>query len=124
MPIIDSIVAFGKKYLHLGIISQVIVTVVAAFVALIEGFVLFIVGVVLYFPGPKYGPPPTPEPIVKYGAPVATPDQIIPALNTPEGVITLLVILGSLFLYAWTILGWVFWGSILYLKTKDKKEKK
>jgi hypothetical protein len=124
MPIIDSIVAFAKKYLAIGIISQVLVTAVAAVAALIEGFVLFIVGVVLYFPGPKYGPPPTAVPIVKYGAPVATPDQIIPALNTPEGVVTLLVVLGSLLLYAWTILGWVFWGSILYLKTKEKKEKK
>jgi hypothetical protein len=124
MTIIDSIVAFGKKFLAPGIIIQVLVTALAAVVALIEGFVLFIVGVVLYFPGPKYGPPPTPEPIVKYGAPVAAPDQIIPALHTPEGIFTLLVVLSSLFLYAWTILGWVFWGSILYLKTKEKKEKK
>lgn len=124
MPIIDRIVTFGKKYLALGIISQVLVTAVAAVVVLIEGFILFIVGVIIYFPGPKYGPPPTPVPIVKYGAPVATPDQILPALNTPEGIFTLLVVVGSLLLYAWTILGWVFWGSILYLKTKDKKEKK
>jgi hypothetical protein len=124
MPIIDRIVTFAKKYLALGVISQVIVTAVTAVVALVEGFILFIVAAVIYFPGPKYGPPPTSVPIVKYGAPVATPDQIMPALNTPEGIITLLVILGSLFLYAWTILGWVFWGSILYLKTKDKKEKK
>jgi predicted membrane channel-forming protein YqfA (hemolysin III family) len=124
MPIIDSIIAFGKKYLALGIISQVLITAVAAIVALIEGFILFIVGVIIYFPGPKYGPPPTPEPIIKYGPPVATPDQIMPALHTPEGIFTLLVVLGSLFLYAWTIFGWVFWGSILYLKTKEKKEKK
>jgi hypothetical protein len=121
MPIPDKIVAFAKKYLALGIISQVLITAAAAVVALIEGFILFIVGVAVYFPLGKYGPPPTPEPIVKYGAPVATPDQLLPALNSPEGIVALLVLMGSLLLYAWTICGWVFWGSILYLKTKDKK---
>jgi hypothetical protein len=124
MRIIDSTITFAKKYLALGIISQVLVTAVAAVVALIEGFILFIIGVVVYFPVGKYGPPPTPVPVVKYGAPAPTPDQFMPALNSPEGIFTLLVVLGSLLLYAWTILGWVFWGSILYLKTKDKKVKK
>jgi hypothetical protein len=124
MSIIDGIVAFAKKYLALGIISQVLVTAAAAVVALIEGFILFIVGVAVYFPMGKYGPPPTPVPIVKYGAPAPTPDQILPSLSSPEGIFAVLVVLGSLLLYAWTILGWVFWGSILYLKTKEKKEKK
>jgi hypothetical protein len=124
MPIIDSIVAFAKKYLAIGIISQVLLTAIAAVVALIEGFILFIVAVVVYFPVGKYGPPPTPVPVVKYGAPAPTPDQLLPSLNSPEGIFGALVVTGSLLLYAWTIFGWVFWGSILYLKTKDKKEKK
>jgi hypothetical protein len=123
MPIIDSIVGFARKYLAIGIISQVLITAVAAVVALIEGFILFIVGVALYFPMGKYGPPPTPEPVVKYGVPAPTPDQFLPSLSSPEGIFAALVVLGSLFLYAWTILGWIFWGSILYLKTKEKKEK-
>jgi hypothetical protein len=50
MPIPDKIVAFAKKYLALGIISQVLITAAAAVVALIEGFILFIVGVAVYFP--------------------------------------------------------------------------
>ena len=120
MSFVDRLVAFGKRYLMIGVVVQILVTVIAGIVALIEGFVVFVVGMALYFPGPKYGPPPTPEPIVKYG-PAPTPDQIIPALNTPEGIVGLLVLAGSLALYAWTILGWLFWGSILYLKMKEKK---
>ena len=73
-------------------------------------------------PGGKYGPPPTPTPdiIVKYGAPVP-PDSFLSGLATPEGVAGILVVLASLALYAWTFLGWVFWGSLLYVKMKEKK---
>lgn len=122
MSTIDRIKAAGKKYVVLGIISQIIVTAVAATVALAEGFVIFIVGMVMIGPGGKYGPPPTPTPdiIVKYGAPVPM-DSILSGLATPEGVAGILVVLASLALYAWTLIGWVFWGSLLYVKMKEKK---
>ncbi|MGA9139078.1 MAG: hypothetical protein WBZ29_02570 [Methanocella sp.] len=91
-------------------------------VALVEGFAIFIIGIVMIAPGGKYGPPPTPTPdiIVKYGAPVPA-DNILSGLATPEGVAGILVVLASLALYAWTLLGWVFWGSLLYVKMKEKK---
>jgi hypothetical protein len=123
MSVIDRLKAAGKKHLALGLISQIIITVIAAMVALAEGFVIFIIGLVMLAPGGKYGPPPTPTPdiIVKYGAPVPGPDGILPGLNTPEGIVGLLIVLGSLLLYAWTVFGWVFWGSLLYIKMKEKK---
>lgn len=119
-----SIIDFAKKHLALGLISQVIVTFVAGAVALIEGFILFIIGAVLIVPGGKYGPPPTPtpEPMVKYGVPItpATGPIDTGSLLTVDNIMAGLIILGSLVLYAWTVLGWVFWGSILYLKAKGR----
>ncbi len=122
MSTIERLKAAGKKHLALGLISQLIVTIVAALVALAEGFVVFVIGIIMIAPGGKYGPPPTPTPdiIVKYGAPVP-PDSILSGLATPEGVAGTLVVLASLALYAWTLIGWVFWGSLLYVRMKGKK---
>ena len=122
-----SISDFCKKHLFLGMISQLIITGIAGAVALIEGFILFIIGFIIIAPGGKYGPPPDPTmPIVKYGAPVTPiPDggQIdLGSLLTTGNIVAGLIILASLVLYAWTILGWAFWGSILYLKMWDKKK--
>jgi hypothetical protein len=123
LSISENLKAWGKKHLVIGVISQIIVTVIAACVALIEGFTIFIIGIIMVAPGGKYGPPPTPTPeiIVKYGAPMPTPDSFLSGLATPEGIIGILVVLGSLLLYAWTLIGWVFWGSLLYIRMKEKK---
>lgn len=120
-----SLIDFCKKYLLFGLISQVIITGIAGVVAMIEGVIAFILAVIVISPGGKYGPPPDPDmPIVKYGAPVdpATgAGQFDPAaLVTMDNVIAGVVILASLVLYAWAFLGWIFWGSILYLKAKGK----
>lgn len=120
-----SIIDFCKKYLLFGLISQLIITGIAGVVALIEGFVAFILAVVIISPGGKYGPPPDPDmPVVKYGVPVdpgTSAGQLdLGSLLTTDNIIAALIILGSLVLYAWTVLGWIFWGSILYLKAKGK----
>jgi hypothetical protein len=122
-----SIIDFCKKHLFLGVISQLIITGIAGAVALIEGFILFIIGFIIIAPGGKYGPPPDPTmPIVKYGAPVTPiPDggQIdLGSLFTTGNIVAGLIVLASLALYAWTILGWAFWGSILYLKMRENKK--
>lgn len=122
-----SIIEFCKKHLAIGLISQLIVTCIAGIVAMIEGFILFIIGFIIIAPGGKYGPPPDPDmPVVKYGAPVTPiPDGgqfDVGSLFTTGNIIAGLIVLASLVLYAWAILGWAFWGSILYLKMRDKKK--
>lgn len=125
MGIVDNF----KKFAWWGVISQLIVTIVAAVVALIEGSVGFLAGLIWVATtiGPKYGPPP--DPYIKYGPPLVTPTptpgfEILPGFNllSFEGIVAALAVLFSLVLYLWAIFGWVFWGAILYLRFKDKKQ--
>lgn len=124
--IIMSILDYCKKHLVLGFISQAIITGAAAVVAVFEGMIVLLAAFIIVAPGGKYGPPPTPTPVplAKYGAPpvVGGVGQIDPGtLLTPGNLLAALVALASLLLYAWAIFGWVFWGSVLYLRTRDKK---
>ncbi|HMK46791.1 MAG TPA: hypothetical protein VK436_09205 [Methanocella sp.] len=122
-----SIIDLAKKYLMLGLISQCVVTVVAMIVAVIEAFIGFFIGVLLSFIAldlftVKYGPPPTPTPIPTpspIGGSGPTIDPIA-FFAVTGSIITAIVVLGSLLLYAWAVLGWVFWGSIMYLKMREK----
>lgn len=42
-------------------------------------------------------------------------------ITTPEGLSSMLGLVASFALPLWAMLGWVFWGSVWYYKTKDKK---
>ncbi|MCD1295514.1 hypothetical protein CUJ83_10935 [Methanocella sp. CWC-04] len=112
-----SIIDFCKKNRIPGVISQVLISIIALVVVTVEGFVGFIILMAYYFPGPKYGPPPSVDP-----TPVPDQGLLGGALTTTEGIIGVLVIIASLALYAWAVLGWVFWGTIWYLKNKEKIE--
>lgn len=118
MGIVDTL----KKHAGWGVISQLIVTLAAMVVAFIEGTVASLASLIWVADkmGPKYGPPPGATP-----TPTPTPGiEILPGINVLsfEGIATLLVALVSLLLYLWAIFGWVFWGAILYLRFKDKKQ--
>ncbi|HMK46263.1 MAG TPA: hypothetical protein VK436_06520 [Methanocella sp.] len=119
-----SFVDFAKKHLKLGLISQCAITVIAATITVIT-MISNTIGdqwsTTKYNTPPSvvYGPPPTPTSILS-PTPIGGSGSIDHgSLLTSSNMVTL-VSLGSLLLYAWAVLGWVFWGGIMYLKMREK----